>query len=130
MSGARPNPLQWLYFQYSGSLPPAYAQWVLHDGTCSTWMLRVIVRGLVQIVPLAVLTGAALVLLGGSWPLVLGSVLLGVLVVARIALTGGAESVDARLVRHGFPPGHGSTVRQQLGEAAAERYRAVWRREE
>ncbi len=124
----RPNPALWLYYQYSGKLPDAYREWVLRDATCKTWMLRVFFRGLIQIAPLAAVLFIGLGLYGGSWPLALGSVLLGVLVVVRISLTSSVESTDARLCRHGYPPGYGSTVRNQLDEAAAERYKAVWRR--
>lgn len=127
MAIRRPNPALWLYYQYSGKLPAEYREWVLRDGTCKTWMLRVFIRGLVQITPLAIVMLVGLVLYGGSWPLALGSVLLGILVVVRISLTSSVESVDARLATHGYPPGHGSAVRSRMDEAAAERYRAVWR---
>lgn len=126
----RPHPVQWLRYQYTGRLPAEYREWVLHDSTCPTWMLRVVIRGCFHIAPIAAVVGAVLMWLGSSWPLALGALLLGVLVVLRIAVTCASEAVDARLVRHGFPPGHGSTARQQLDEDAARRYREVWRRDE
>lgn len=127
MPTRRPNVLLWLYYQYSGKLPTAYREWVLHDGTCKTWMLRVLVRGLLRIAPIAVVMFGGLVVYGGAWPLAMGSVLLGVLVAVRISLTGAAESVDARLSRHGYPSAYGSSLRSKMDETAAERYRAVWR---
>lgn len=127
MGFQRPNPALWLYYQFSGRLPAQYREWVLHDGTCRSWTLRAVIRGLLQIMPLALVLFTALGLLGGSWPLAAGSLLLGVLVVVRIALIQSVHSVDARLARHGFPPAHGSTVRAQLDAEAAERYRATWR---
>lgn len=127
MSRRRPNPAQWLYYQYGGTLPTAYREWVLHDTTCRTWVLRVAVRGLVQIAPLAVVLLVGLGLLGGSWPLAMGSVLLGVLVMLRISLTNSVDSVNARLTRYGYPHGHASAVRNRMDEDAAERYRATWR---
>lgn len=125
----RPNPALWLYYQYGGKLPDAYRDWVLHDATCSTWLLRVVVRGLVQVLPFAGILLGALVFFGGALVPALGAGLLGVLVVVRIALTSSVESVDGRLVAYGFPAGHGSAVRARQSEEAAELYRATWRRE-
>ncbi|MEU6131952.1 DUF5313 family protein [Saccharopolyspora sp. NPDC047091] len=130
MAIERPGPLRWLYYQYGGTLPAAYREWVLRDATCSTWVLRVCVRGLLHVLPLIALVFAVLWWAGGSWPIALGSVLLGVLVVLRIVLTSSVESVDARLARHGFPPGHGSAVRSRMDAEAAARYRATWRGEQ
>ncbi|MCA1190529.1 MULTISPECIES: DUF5313 family protein [Saccharopolyspora] len=129
MAIERPGPVRWLYYQYGGTLPPTYRDWVLRDATCSTWVLRVCLRGLLHVLPLIALLFGVLWWAGGSWPIALGSVLLGVLVVLRIVLTSSVESVDARLARHGFPPGHASAVRSQLDADAAARYRATWRGE-
>lgn len=129
MAIRRPGPGKWLYYQLGGTLPERYQDWVLHDTTCSTWVLRVVLRGMLPIVPLAAALLLVLRWASGSWPLAAGSVLLGVLVVLRIVLTGSVETVDARLTRHGFPPGHGSAVRGQLDAEAAERYRRTWRGE-
>ncbi|MCX2730247.1 DUF5313 family protein [Saccharopolyspora sp. NFXS83] len=126
----RPNPAWWLYYQYGGTLPEPYREWVLRDATCSTWVLRVCVRGMLHVLPLVALMFGGLYWAGGSWPIALGSVLLGVLVVLRIVLTSSVESVDARLSRHGFPPGHASAVRNRMDAEAAARYRAVWRGEQ
>ncbi|MGI8305691.1 DUF5313 family protein [Saccharopolyspora hattusasensis] len=123
----RPNPARWLHYQYGGKLPELYREWVLRDATCKTWVLRVLVRGLIQIAPLGLALFLGLGLLGGSWPIAAGALLLGILVVGRIVVTSAVDSVDARLVRYGYPPGHGSAVRGQRDADAAERYRAVWR---
>lgn len=126
---SRPGLVWWLQYQFGATLPRRYRDWVLHDGTCRTWVLRVLVRGLVQIAPLAVVLFVGLGMLGGSWPIAAGAMLLGILVVVRIVLTNSVDGVDARLVQHGFPPGHGAAVRRQRDVAAAERYAAVWRRD-
>ncbi|MFR9729769.1 DUF5313 family protein [Saccharopolyspora sp. MS10] len=127
MSFTRPGPGWWIYYQYGGTLPERFRDWVLHDATCPSWVLRVCVRGLLHVLPLTALVLAVLWWAGGSWPIALGAVLLGVLVVLRIVLTSSVESVDARLSRHGFPPGHGAAVRGRMDADAAARYRAVWR---
>ncbi|TDD42007.1 DUF5313 family protein [Saccharopolyspora elongata] len=123
----RPNPGWWLYYQFGGRLPERYREWVLRDATCKSWVLRVLIRGLLQIAPLGAALFVGFGVLGGSWPIAGGALLLGVLVVARIVLTSAVDNVDARLVRYGYPPGHGSAVRRRRDADAAERYRAVWR---
>ncbi|MEB3369953.1 DUF5313 family protein [Saccharopolyspora mangrovi] len=60
----RPGPLRWVFHQYGGRLPERYRDWVLHDATCRTWVLRVLVRGLLQIAPIGVVL--SLVPCGGS----------------------------------------------------------------
>jgi hypothetical protein len=132
MAIRRPNPVLWVYYQYRSKLPMEYRDWVLHDGTCRTWLLRVLVRGLVQVAPLVIIVFAGLVAFGdGSVLLAMGSVVLGILVSLRYALSYAEEGVNYRLARHGFPPGHGSRVRRQAYQAAhaeeAEQYRANWR---
>lgn len=132
MASKRPNPLLWLYFQYGGRLPARYRDWVLHDGTCRTWLLRVFLRTLVQLAPLFAVLLLILLQFGGAWPIALGAILLGVLVSLRFALANAVESVDARLSRYGYPAGHGTAVRR-LAHAAANadeeaRYREKWQR--
>lgn len=129
MSVKRPGPAWWLHYQFGGRLPGRYRDWVLHDATCRTWVLRVLVRGLIQIAPLGAVLFVALGVLGGAWPIAAGALLLGLLVVARIVLTNSVDSVNSRLVHYGFPPGHGSAVRRQRDADAAERYKAVWRQQ-
>lgn len=119
MTGRRPNPLLWLYYQYGGKLPNTYREWVLHDSTARTWLLRVVLRAFLRLAPF--LAGVALLLravLNGPWPLILGSLLLGVLVYLRFVLTLAQDGTDSRLTRYGYPPGHGTAVR-----AAAEKER-------
>jgi hypothetical protein len=118
MARKRPNPVLWLYYQYGGTLPARYRDWVLHDGTCRTWWLRVVLRGLVQFAPvIAVLVIVLRVLLGGPWGLVLGSILLGILVYLRFTLTVSVDSINSRLFRLGYPRGYGTAVRQQAAKA-------------
>lgn len=133
MAIRRPNPVLWLSYQYRGKLPMKYRDWVLHDGICRTWLLRVLIRGLVQVAPLVIIVFAGLVAFGdGSVFLAVGSVVLGILVSIRYALSYAEESVNYRLARHGFPPGHGSRLRREAYQAAhadeAEQYQATWRR--
>ena len=129
----RPNPALWLYFVFGGRLPERYRPWVLHVTTCRTWLVRAFARGLVQMSPILIGLLAALVVFGGSWPLALGSTLLGFLVALRIILAFAQDNVDARLAQHGFPAGHATAVRRQrhaAEEAAkAAAYRETWKRQ-
>jgi hypothetical protein len=127
----RPNPVRWVYYQFNGRLPDRYRDWVVHDVTCRTWLLRVFVRGLVMVAPIVAVLFAFLLWLGHSWLLAAGSIALGLLVNLRYSLSYSEESTNGRLVRYGFPPGHATTLRAQRyaaeHAAEAERYRAIYR---
>lgn len=110
----RPNPLLWLYYQYGGRLPPSYRDWVRHDATCRTWLVRVLLRTIVWLAPIFAVLLVVLVAVGGSWSIALGAILLGVLVALRFTLANAMESVDARLVKYGFPPGHTTATSSAL----------------
>lgn len=126
----RPDPARWLLFQYGVRLPGRYRDWVLHDATCPTWLPRVLLRTLVRLAPAFAVVVAVLLRFDGGWGIALGALLLGVLVSLRLTLANAAESVDGRLVRYGFPPGHGTAVRKQAHAAAhaeeEKRYRDKW----
>lgn len=126
----RPNPAWWLWYQYGGRLPARYRDWVLHDATCRSWLARALLRTFVVLAPGFVGLLLLLGLAGRNWPIALGSVLLGVLVSLRFAVANAMESVDARLAKYGFPPGHASATRRAKDAAKhadeAERYRHKW----
>ena len=48
-------------------------------------------------------------------------IVLGVLVYLRMLLTIAVDSIDSRLTRYGYPPRHGSTVRQRAARAREAR---------
>lgn len=127
----RPDPLWWVYYQYNGKLPDRFRDWVVHDVTCRTWLLRVFVRGLVMVAPIAAALFVVLLWWGHSWPLAAGSIVLGLLVNLRYSLSYSEESANSRLLRYGFPAGHATAIRAQRYEAEhaaeAERYRAAYR---
>jgi hypothetical protein len=50
----RPNPLLWLSYALWRPLPDRYRLWVLYDTTCSTWVLRYVLRIVVLATPLCV----------------------------------------------------------------------------
>jgi hypothetical protein len=127
----RPNPAQWIRYAFGGRLPQRYREWVLHDVTCSTWWLRHVIRAVVQVLP--VLLGLLVVfffLQGPLWVIFLATAL-GLIVSVYYSLSYMVESGDARLQKYGYPPQHGSRVRQEAGaehrQEMQERYNAAWR---
>ena len=50
----RPGPWLWLRYAYGAALPERYREWVLHDVTAPTWILRHVLRGVVQFLPFAI----------------------------------------------------------------------------
>ncbi len=100
MSAVRPNPAQWLWYAYGGRLPAHLREWVLHDATCRTWMLRHFSRALAQWAPtllLVLLPGPLLLRL--SLPLL---VLIGSLYVSASYIE---ETTEHRVAKHGYPLG-------------------------
>lgn len=121
----RPGPIRWLWYAFGGGLPPAYSDWVLHDTTSRTWIVRHLIRSLVLL----------------AIPVVLVAVLLPAPMGVRllISITAGLcgllftivhiiETTERRLIRAGFPAGTAEATRHQRSvdaqRAANERRRA------
>jgi hypothetical protein len=114
----RPGLLRWLGYAVTGRLPDRYADWVLHDATCSTWVLRHLARVLVTIaVPLAVLV---LVLPTGAGLRALTAFVTGACVVLLTAILSN-DMVERRLHRAGYDWGTGETVRSRRAVEAQMR---------
>ena len=109
----RPGPLRWLWYAFGGSLPARYSGWVYRDATSRTWVLRHVLRALVQLaVPIAVVL---LVLPGPFWiraMAAVGGVLLG-LIFSFAYMT---ETVEHRLVRAGYPAGAAAEAHQRAAQ--------------
>jgi hypothetical protein len=95
----RPDPVRWLYYAFGGRLGPRFSQWVLHDLTSRTWMVRHLCRTLVQCSPtlgfLAVPIDLSVRLM------MIGLVLFGGL---HTAVAFAWEFRNHRLYKHGFIP--------------------------
>lgn len=50
MRPRRPNPLWWLAYAFGTGLPDRHREWVLKDTTCSTWIVRQLIRSLIVLV--------------------------------------------------------------------------------
>ncbi|WP_028924066.1 DUF5313 family protein [Pseudonocardia acaciae] len=128
MTPRRPGPLRWLWYALGGRLPERYRDWVLHDASCDTWVLRHFIRAMVQVSVVAV--PILLFVPGPLW--IRGSAtLLGILVGLQYAFWFLDGSVERRVRRAGFPPGAAQAARDALHAeekaAAAARYAARYR---
>jgi len=116
MAHARPNPWQWMWYAYGGGLPQRLREWVLHDLTCRTWVLRHLARTLAQWAPTLLL-----MLLPGPSPLRLS---LPVLVIPA-SLYASPPYIDVtshhRLPTHGVPSGIATQLPQATVRSGAIR---------
>ncbi len=108
MGTRRPNPFQWVWYTFGGRLPDHLAEWVLHDVTCRTWVLRQFARALVQLTPFCI---AVLFLPGPLW-IRLNCILLGLLVGVFYSMSAMVETAEHRVIKHGYPPGIGRETRE------------------
>jgi hypothetical protein len=127
-SPRRPGPVRWLLYAFGRSLPPEYREWVLHDVTARTWVLRHLLRSVVQLLPIAVLL--YVLIPGPAWVrgcAVLAGLLLGFFY--SIALL--YETTEHRAVKAGYRRGTAAALRNQGGSAEREeqarRYAERWR---
>jgi len=114
MTVQRPNPFQWTRYAFGGRLPQRHRDWVLHDATSPSWLWRFAIRIVVETLPWLV---AGFLVLALLTPLPLGWVLtalgLALLFSLFFTITSADELTEARLVKHGFPPGTGKSIRNR-----------------
>ena len=127
-SPRRPGPVRWLLYAFGRSLPPEYREWVLHDVTARTWVLRHMIRATVQLLPIAVLL--YLLIPGPAWVrgcAVLAGLLLGYFYSGAYVY----ETTEHRAVKAGYPRGTAARIRGRHGAAEREeqerRYEQRWR---
>ncbi len=105
----RPGPVRWLRYAYGAGLPPRYRTWVLHDVTARTWVLRHVARGIVQLLPVAVVLYLVL-------PIEKDILVTGIVMGMVIGLLGSTAFVDSaadnRAMKAGYPTGHAEKVRR------------------
>lgn len=116
----RPGPFRWLAYCFGAGLPARYREWVLFDTTGPTWIVRHIIRVLVQ---LALPATAVIVFVPAP---------LGVRVLTDIAAIGPTllftsgyivETSENRLLKAGYEPGYGERIRKVRRREADERQR-------
>lgn len=113
----RPGPGQWLRYAVGGGLPEDLREWVLQDTTGRTWALRHIARSLIYIAPLVVVI--LIFLPGPFW--IRGLAVIGGAVMTLIYSAAYlVESTERRLLKAGYPPGMGESIRRKRSEAARD----------
>jgi hypothetical protein len=121
----RPNPVRWLWYSYGGTLPQRYRDWVRHDVTARTWVLRHFVRTLLIEVPILIVLFVVFgLVIDIPGPVLWPALALGLIVGTYYSLSYVKESGDARLVKYGYPSGHASEVRGRPKQGDADRERA------
>lgn len=109
----RPNPVQWLWYALGGGLPRRLSPWVLADTTGRTWILRHLLRSVVQVAPVM-----ALCLLVPPVTLAyrLAAALGGLAVALLFSIAFMTETVEHRSTKAGYGPGTAARVRAERAE--------------
>jgi hypothetical protein len=122
---ARPNPLQWVWYALGGSLPRRLSPWVLTDTTGRTWIVRHLVRAVVQVAPIM-----ALCLLVPPVPLGyrLSAAFGGLLIALIFSIAFMTETIEHRATKAGYPPGTAARLRAERAERERVERRSPYRR--
>jgi hypothetical protein len=123
-SSKRPGVFRWLGYAFGAGLPAEYDEWVLHDTTAPTWVLRHLARTLVQ---LALVIAAVLIFVPGPFWIRAVMVAGGTFMALLFAAAYMTETVEHRLVKAGYPAGTGEATRERRSTEA--RTAAVARRQ-
>lgn len=110
----RPNPWQWVRYAYGGRLPDRYRGWVLHDVTDRGWLLRYGLTVVAQTLPWLVVVFVVLTVftpMPVGWAF--GAAGIALAMSLYFTMTSADELTEARLVKHGFPPGTGKQTRKE-----------------
>jgi hypothetical protein len=110
--GRRPNPLQWVWYALGGGLPRKLSPWVLADTTGRTWILRHLVRAVVQMLPVVALCLLVPVPLAYRLSAALGGLLLGLLFSTAFM----TETIEHRVTKAGYPSGTAARLRAERAE--------------
>jgi hypothetical protein len=121
----RPNPLQWVWYALGGGLPRHLSPWVLTDTTGRTWIVRHLVRAVVQVAPLM-----ALCLLVPPVPLGyrLSAAFGGLLIALIFSIAFMTETIEHRATKAGYPPGTAARLRAERAEHERVERRSPYRR--
>ncbi len=125
----RPNPVLWIWYAYGGRLPQRHSEWVLHDVSARTWMVRHALRSLVQLSP-----GLLFLLMPGPLWIKAMALLGGVILGLWYSLAYAEFTVEHRAHKQGYPLGTARRMREeakaQLRAEQHDRYAAIYRNSE
>ncbi len=116
-SRLRPGPLRWVLYAFGRGLPAEYREWVLHDITTRTWVLRHMIRTAVQLLPIAVLL--YVLIPGPAWVRAC-AVLAGLLLGFFYSLSYMYETTENRAIKAGYARGMAREIRDRPGAALRE----------
>ena len=112
MQKRRPNPLQWVWYALGGGLPRELSPWVLADTTGRTWIVRHLLRAVVQMLPVVALCLFVPVPLAYRLSAAAGGLLLGLL----FSIAFMTETIEHRTAKAGYPPGTAARIRAERAE--------------
>jgi hypothetical protein len=113
VSRRRPSPLQWVWYALGGGLPRDLSPWVLADTTGRTWIVRHLLRAVVQLLPVMVLCVLVVpVPLAYRLSAAVGGLLLGMF----FSMAFMTETIEHRVTKAGYPPGTAGRVRAERAE--------------
>jgi hypothetical protein len=113
VSAQRPNPFQWVWSALGGGLPRHLSPWVLADTTGRTWIVRHLVRVVVQVLPVIVLCLVVPpVPLAYRLSAAFGGLLLGLM----FSIAFMTETIEHRVTKAGYPPGTAARRRAERQE--------------
>jgi hypothetical protein len=108
----RPTALQWVWYALGGGLPRTLSPWVLADTTGRTWILRHLVRAVVQMLPVVALCLIVPVPLAYRLSAAVGGLFLGLLFSTAFM----TETIEHRATKAGYPPGAAALIRAERAE--------------
>jgi hypothetical protein len=109
----RPGPLHWFWYALGGGLPHRLSPWVLADTTGRTWIVRHLVRAVVQVLPVIVLCLVVPpVPLAYRLSAAFGGLLLGLM----FSIAFMTETIEHRVTKAGYPPGTAARRRAERQE--------------
>jgi hypothetical protein len=122
---ARPNPFQWIWYALGGGLPRRLSPWVLADTTGRTWILRHLLRAVVQLSPvLALCVLAVPVPLAYRLSAAVGGLFLGLM----FSIAFMTETIEHRVAKAGYPPGTAARLRAERAERERIERQSPYRR--
>ena len=125
MSTPRPNPVQWLWYALGGGLPRRLSPWVLADTTGRTWILRHMLRAVVQVAPVMAL---CLLVPPVSLAYRLSAAFGGLMIALIFSMAFMTETIEHRAAKAGYPPGTAARVRAERAERERVERHSPYRR--
>jgi hypothetical protein len=112
VTAQRPNPVQWVWYALGGGLPRRLSPWVLADTTGRTWIVRHLLRAVVQMSPLVALCLVVPVPLAYRLSAAVGGLAIGLM----FSIAFMTETIEHRTAKAGYPPGTAARRRAERQE--------------